>query len=323
MMAEETSFASVTPQEQERIVDNSPRQSPWLWLGVLLLLGLATPYLPVFSLASAIAGTVIVTVLYVVAVVQFSAHATRYQWPIGGQIGLLVVTLLLWALMEFVTKPILQISLNTAAETRVEPSPVLRALGLLNFTLRSVMLTCAGVFGGAIVARLIKTPNMMGPVCAIVALIDIWGVLFGGIVHQLMTNKGTKHIAETAMASLPQVASASRPEWAIAPPQVGIGDFLFLGLLFAALHNMHMNWRGAVKWIIPLIALALLSITLLPAYVPALPGLLFIGLGVALPNRKYFEYTRDEKYAMLWAGLFVIVLTAVLYFVIVSQLPKN
>jgi hypothetical protein len=323
MTVEESSFSnSIADRDAGRFEPRTRWQSPYLWLGILLLLSLATPFLPVPSLAAAVAGTILITVLYVVAVVQFAAHATRQQWPIGAQIGLLVVTLLLWAIMQYVTKPLLESMMRAAAEAREDGPPLLRWLGLLNFTLRSLMLVCVGVFGGALVARLIKTPNMIGPVCAIIIMIDIWGVLFGGIVHQLMTNKATQHIASSAMASLPRMASAAaRPQqWAIDPPAVGVGDFLFLGLLFAALHNLGMNWRGAVLWITPLIILALLAVTF---SVPALPGLLFIGVGVAIPNWKYFQYTRDEKFALLWAGLFVLLLTAVLYFVIVSQLPSK
>jgi hypothetical protein len=92
--------------------------------------------------------------------------------------------------------------------------------------------------------------------------------------------------------------------------------------LFAALHLNRMNWRGAVVLTAPLIALALIVLTLVPG-VPHLPGLFFIGLGVALPNLKYFEYTREEKFALLYAALFVVVLSAALYFGMVSLLPDK
>lgn len=267
-------------------------------------------------------ATSTLTIAYVYFVVQFAAQTTRKQWPVKHLLLLLIGSLLLWAALQWVTKPALQSTLMAYAQTKQEAPFVWRMLGIVNMTVRSLALVCVGVFGGAIVARLIKTPNMMGPVCAIVALIDIWGVLLGGIVSKLLTNPATKPLAENAMAAMPSAGTASaRGGYAIEAPSIGIGDFLFLGLLFAALHALDMNWQGAVRWVAPLVTIALLCITF--GVIPFLPGLLFIGLGVAMPNRKYFQYTRDEKFALLWAGVFVVILTAVLYFVIVSQLPTQ
>ena len=49
-------------------------------------------------------------------------------------------------------------------------------------------------------------------------------------------------------------------------------------------------------------------------FFPALPGLLFIGAGAVLPNLKYFTYTRDEEFALLWAGVLVLVMTVGIHF---------
>lgn len=54
-----------------------------------------------------------------------------------------------------------------------------------------------------------------------------------------------------------------------------------------------------------------------------LPGLVFIGLGAALPNLKYFQYTREEKFALLYAAVFVALLTVALYFGVMSLLPPG
>lgn len=296
--------------------------APIFWLSALLVLGILSPLLPVPDFLTAVFATSTLTIAYVYFVVQFAAQTARKQWPIKHLLLLLIGSLLLWSALQWVTKPALQSTLMAYAQAKQEAPLNWRVLGIVNMTVRSLMLVCAGVFGGAIVARLIKTPNMMGPVCAIVALIDIWGVLLGGIVSQLLTNPATKPIAENAMAAMPSAGTASGQRgYAIEAPSIGIGDFLFLGLLFAALHALNMNWQGAVRWVAPLVTIALLCITF--GLIPFLPGLLFIGLGVAVPNWKYFQYTRDEKFALLWAGIFVVILTAVLYFAIVSQLPTQ
>jgi hypothetical protein len=165
---------------------------------------------------------------------------------------------------------------------------------------------------------LIREASIVGAVCALAALIDIWGVLLGGIVSQVMEK--APEIASKGMASMPTAGAATASKFIIPLPDIGAGDYLFLGLLFAAMHRFAMNWGGAVKWTIPLVVVALLSIIF---GLPALPGLLFIGLGTAIPNWKYFQYSREEKFALLYAGILVVVLTAGLYFGVTSFLPRQ
>ncbi len=126
----------------------------------------------------------------------------------------------------------------------------------------------ASIMGGSLVARLIKSPNMLGPICAVVAMIDIWGVLFAGPVSQIIEK--APEVAQKAMPSLPAAgALAKGAEYAIQPLQIGVGDYLFLGLLFAALHLNGMNWRGAAKLAIPFIFVTLMVVV----FVGPMPGL--------------------------------------------------
>jgi hypothetical protein len=155
----------------------------------------------------------------------------------------------------------------------------------------------------------------------VAALIDVWGVLLGGIVSKLLTSPTSAPIAAKAMAPLPTIGAAHGAGGGsgISIASVGTGDFLFLGLFFGVLWAQRMNARAAQKWITPLVTLALIAVALVPN-APNLPGLLFIGLGAAIPNRKYLRYTREEWFALLYAGIFVALLTAGLYFSITSRL---
>ena len=295
-------------------------ESPWFWLAILQVMAFIVPLLP---LQSALEATVIVvanTVLHVVAIVQFAALLSRRDWtPAKAAIGL-IVALFVWYLLMFETKPYLEHLIRTAPDML----PQLKLIGLLNASTRSTALIVAAVSGGSLVAQLIKSPNLLGPVCALVALIDIWGVLFQGPVSQIMQR--APQIAEKAMNALP-TASATvmihghRGTLQIPAPAIGAGDYLFIGLLFAALHLNGMNWRGAIKWTIPLVTVALLAVMFLPHV--NLPGLLFIGLGIAIPNIQYFEYTREEKFAMLYAAGFVLILTVLIYLGVIRALPHG
>lgn len=314
---------SKTPDEARPVAapasNDSITAAPLFWLGLLLAMGLLVPFVPVPNQVAAIFGAVLLTVIYVVAVVLLAAHLTRLQLPLRDTLTWLALTLVAWGALQFGALPIVGELFGALRAEGTQPETAQLLLAVTARTLADIALLSAAMLGGSLVARLIKSPNMLGPVCAIVALIDVWGVLFGGIVSQLMEK--APQVASNAMASMPTAGSAAPASRYIIPlPDIGAGDYLFLGLLFAALHGNDMNWRGAIKLTVPLMIGALLGVAF---GVPAMPGLLFIGLGVALPNLKFFQFTREEKFALLYAGIFVVILTVALFFGVTSMLPKN
>lgn len=305
---------------------NSPKpncallRQPFLWLLLLLALSFGVPFIPIASLWAAAAGSVLLTVVYVAVVLLFVVSVARLDLPVTHLLALGLLAGALWVLLdrwlgEAITAPIIA----ALRETKTRPNFVqtLQILAVSTFT--DLTLLVGAVCFGNIASRLLKTPNMLGPVCAVIALIDIWGVLFGGIVAQLMEK--TPEIAARAMTQGPQVGAATASAYAIPMPHIGVGDYLFLGLLFGALVRNDLNWRAAMYWTVPLVCGALLAITF--GFIPALPGLLFIALGVAIPNWSSFRYTREEKFALLYAGGFVAVLTIALYFGFTSLLPES
>lgn len=284
-------------------------ESPLLWLLVLVVLGLAMPFVPVPNPWMAIAGAVLITCVYTVCVVQLIVQFARMRLSPLVIAGFFVVSAAIWGITNFEV-------LESVMPRRGSPVSLQQIVLFTSVkTAVDISLLCTAALGGALLSRLISEPNMLAPVSGLIALIDIWGVLFGGIVAQLMEKAPT--VSQHAMSAMPTVGAATASAWKIPLPEIGAGDYLFLGLLFSALCNNNMNWRGAAKWVTPLVSLALLSIPLSAIFLKqdiALPGLLFIGLGVALPNWNSFTFTKDEKFAMLWAGVFVAFLTAGLYF---------
>lgn len=292
------------------------------------LLSLLTPYVPVVSRAGEMIAVLASTGLYVWFVVRLASTMarlfnasdsevrTRPLWQVLAWCALAVA---LWATTEFVTRPMLQAAM-APYERNVPES--LRLLGLANFTLRPLFLVAAATCGGVALSRLVRYPNMLGPLAGVAALIDIWGVLLGGIVSKLLTSPTSAPIAAKAMAPLPTLGAAHGAGGGegLSIASVGTGDFLFLGLFFGVLWAHQMEVRRAERLITPLVTLALLSIAL--GLIAHLPGLLFIGLGAALPNLKYLRYTREENFALLYAAILVAFLTAGLYFAISSQLEE-
>ena len=315
-----------TREESRRAAPETPLLfEPLLWLILVFALGIALPFLPVPSLALAILGGVVLTALYVTCIVFFAVSATRSQAKIGVVVALFLFSLALWALMQFWALGKIGALFYEIGIQNAQPTMAQWLLRVAASTLGDVALISAATLGGSLVARLIRAPNMLGPLCAMIALIDIWGVLFGGIVAQLMAKAPTASAA--AMASLPQAgaiaAATGARSFPIPLPNIGAGDYLFLGLLFCALQNLDMNWRGAMKWTIPLVTVTLLLVASGLPFATMLPGLLPIGLGAAIPNRRFFRFTREENFAMLYAGIFVIILSIGLYFFVTSQLPPD
>lgn len=298
---------------------------PLLWISLAFVLGVALPFLPVPTLALAIVGAVVLTALYVTCIVFFAVSATRAQTSIETVAVLFTFSIALWALMQFWAMPKLGALFFAIGMGNAQPTTLQWLLRVAASTLGDVALISAATLGGSLVARLIKSPNMLGPLCAMIAMIDIWGVMFGGIVSQLLEK--APQASAAAMASLPQtgaIAAASGAQsFPIPLPNIGAGDYLFLGLLFYALQTLGMNWRGSMKLTIALVTIVLLLVASGLPFTAMLPGLLPIGLGVAIPNLRYFRFTREENFAMLYAGILVIFLTIGLYFLVTSQLPPN
>jgi len=281
--------------------DETPALNPKLWLvplAVLLAVQLGAPFLPVPNVATAVALVVPLTLVYIAGVVAFSLGMARQKFPLPVVLGGCALSAVLY-----------------------RGTDALLAHSRWGGIAQSFTLLLVATFFGLLVARLIRHANMIGPIGVMVALIDIWGVLFGGIVSQLLANKHTQNVASHAMAKGPTLGAASA-KFSLELPAVGIGDYLFLALFLGVLVRFRMNWRASAVWMWAGVSLALLAIVLIPQ-VPPLPGLLFLGAGAVLPNLRYFVFTRDERFALLYAGVFVLILTVGLYFGLTAMLPKH
>lgn len=301
--------------------------NPFWVLLFIFALNLALPFLPVPNIYAAVASNIILTLVYVGAVVLFALGVARREWAfwvVGVGFALSAAT---WLAVEYGALPLVANFVRAVRESGARPTSLqLLTVGYVN-AMQDMALLCGAIFGGNAISRLIRAPNMLGPIGAIIALIDIWGVLFGGPISQIMASEAAAPITEKAMTAGPQIGAvgAARPEFSIPLPAIGVGDFLFLALLLGIIIHHRMNWRTPAwaTWL--LVSGALLSIVWLPVLGDALkipllsqgfplPGLLFIGAGAVLPNLKFFTYTRDERFALLWAGVLVLVMTVGIHF---------
>lgn len=295
--------------------------SPWFWLSAFVLLNLAVPFLNISSMAIAIVGSLSLTFAYIAIVLCFAATVALRRLSLVTMIGMGVLGLLFWLAMDKWIGPGIHLSLRAELQGSHLPPNTAQLLQIfLVRTLGDLSILIVAVCGGNIAARMINSPNMVGPVCVVIALIDIWGVLFGGIVSQMMEK--TPEIAAKAMTKGPMIGAATTSTYAIPMPAIGVGDYLFISLLLGVLVIHHLNYRAAMSWIAGLVCVTLLSISF--GVIPyALPGLVPIALGAAIPNLVVFRYTREEKFALIYAGIFVVILTGALYLGFKSMLPAD
>lgn len=245
----------------------------WLGWGVaFVLFQLAVPHLP--SLGHPLLTESVSAVAFLLLSLAFILHAAKSPLPTVHRLALLVVGAgIWWGFSQF-----------DAVSVVSELGLIFAAMGL-----------------GTLVAQVIRYPNILLPVALVAAVVDIWTVKMGGPVSQALEKAPA--IAQRATVKIPKMGAARKQLPGKAPPPsalMGGGDFLFLSLLFACLAKFQMNLRGAFWWSV---GLSLVGFLLLPVVKTPLPGLPFIALGVIIPNWRYFQFTREEKFAMLYAGL--------------------
>ncbi len=176
----------------------------------------------------------------------------------------------------------------------------------------TLTLTSALLLGSAI-SGLVRHANLLLPVAIVLTVVDIWTVWLGGFVFQIFqkAQEGVpvaQKVVEAATVKMPTVATAHHARIGI--PVIGIGDLFFAAFLFALLWRFRLNTRPAFVLSIVFVVIGLLLAQL--PFVPfGVPGLPFIALAILLPNLRAFQYTPEERKALLIGGVFLIALLAV------------
>ncbi|MCX7969426.1 MAG: hypothetical protein N3B10_13210, partial [Armatimonadetes bacterium] len=176
----------------------------------------------------------------------------------------------------------------------------------------TLTLTSALLLGSAI-SGLVRHANLLLPVAIVLTVVDIWTVWFGGFVAQVYqrAQEGVavaQKVVEAATVKMPTVATAHYARIGI--PVIGLGDLFFAAFLFAILWRFGLNTRHAFILSIVFVVVGLL-IAQLPFVPFGIPGLPFIVLAILLPNLRAFQYTPEEKKALLIGGVFLFALLAV------------
>ena len=164
---------------------------------------------------------------------------------------------------------------------------------------------------GVGISRLIREMKMLLPIASVLALVDIYAVLGGGIVHQ--ATSGKSQLAKTAMSALTVQLPSTKAEAGSAPIPllVGFADFLFIALFFACFRRFGIPaWRTFVALCAVLsVYMAVVAYTDMP-----LPALVPIAVVIIGMNLRQFRYERSEAFALLYAAILVFVIGGAFWF---------
>ena len=166
----------------------------------------------------------------------------------------------------------------------------------------SLLIIVAASALGYLVSFVLRHPNIVLPVAAFSAYVDIWTVLVGPTSRAI---EKIPHVVHAVSAALPAPGSATAEPISF----VGPADFIFLAMFFGALYRLGMEPRRTFWIAFPLLSLGMTAV-LAGQFAPGLPALVLIGFAVIMANFRHFKLKREEYIAM---GIVAVLLVAAIF----------
>jgi hypothetical protein len=218
--------------------------------------------LPLLPLASAVA--LVGTTLGLI-------HAgVDCQWPRGWLVAVAVACVLV----------------DNLVHTLFNPAPGFDPRTIILFGFGNVALIGASLFIGKLVAQWVEQPTWIIPICLVAFAVDIWSAFFGPtreVAEAVVRDASTAEAAQRFMIWYPNLRPPGAEELVV-KPSFGIGDFIFVALLFqlAALHGLRRSasfWAIFFATLLSMIAAARFSESGLPALPFIVAGFLLVNVG--------------------------------------------
>ena len=170
---------------------------------------------------------------------------------------------------------------------------------------RNMMMILAATFFGCLVSFAIREPGILAPGAVVAAMVDYWGVYYGTTLRAVQT-----------APEVVQKVSVKVPAFGVMGPiaTIGPGDFVFLGLFFAAMYRLKLKVPQTFWALLALLAPCLVAVL---AFRLSIPALVPMAVAVLLVNRGRFGLTRSEKAA----SALVVALVAALLFLMTTAGP--
>lgn len=292
-----TDAAPADPVSLER--PEHPVTTPWvpptLAAGLYLAFWQAAPRIRTESEGAILISTLVALGLIVWFTASFARSTKSLKVLL---IGLVVSALLVLPLKVMLVK----VSLGTG-HLYAPWSWLLRVPGLSDL----IFIWFAASVGG-LLSRLLRSANMIPPVAAVLALVDIWTVLFGGPVQRMMQSKDaiSQTLTQAMTVPMPGLQRGAAP---FRPTSIiGFADFVFIAFFVAALCrlvNVEGSYRRTVRVLIVVLGLYMLAVHLPFAGLQMLPALVPMAVVMIALHWRNFKYERSEAFALLYAALVI------------------
>jgi len=195
-----------------------------------------------------------------------------------------VVCLVLWILLPLTT--------------RVMPSGL---AFYIFFPWQNMLMILAAVLFGCLVSLAIREPGILFPGALVAGMVDYWGVYHGTTMYFI---QAAPNVVSAVSVKMPAVSLAVPM-----PPSIGPGDFVFLGVFFAALYRLRMRVSTTFWLFLALLVPSLVVVLVLGIDIPALVPM---AVAMVLANFGEMRLSRSEMFATLYVVLAVAGLLAVL-----------
>lgn len=163
---------------------------------------------------------------------------------------------------------------------------------------------------GVLLSFLVRGANMIPPIAAVLALVDIWTVLLGGPVQKIMQSENPTARAVTQVMTVPLPAPRQRTGAAPINGSVGFADFLFIAFFVASIGRFvpsRSAYLRTLYGLIVVLSVYMLAVLFLGLNLPALVPMAVTMLAL---HWRHFHYERSELYALLYASLFIALIAA-------------
>ena len=287
-----------------------------------VLVGKLTKALPFLSHDTAQAVSLFATALVAAPTVAFMAVQIAILYYFAAlkldlRRGLLTLALCLGCIAALLTIAVWQSGL--AAKLGHYPSlkQQLLLIGYYNGPLKLpyvllVMLAAASV--GHLVSLRVTDKNLLLPVVMLAAYVDFWTVTRGPVATMISR---APDVVSAVSAPIPQAGTGAFMPLTL----IGPGDFLFMGLVFAAVHRLKMD--GARNYWFMFVCMTLGMLAVMFGLLPSLPALIALAIAVILANRREFHLSRQEKISTAIVAVLLVFSLPLVWSVLRPHSPQN
>jgi hypothetical protein len=173
------------------------------------------------------------------------------------------------------------------------------------------LVACA--MAGRLLSRLVREPNLLLAVLITAAAADVFTV-FAGPTGEML--KHAPNVVQHLSMAVPQAGSAAHGRGMAGlalVATIGLGDYIFGALFLAAAWRHGLDARRGAIGGATCAVIGMACVLLIP-WLPALPLLPFIAVGVLAPNLRKFKLTGQERWGLLIGMVFLAGLLVAFYF---------